>query len=82
MFDDEDAVEGVGPGEEDEDELYPDRSQWEVEEDEKVNKPRPAAAAITEKVTLVFFYAGCVSRKIYKKIKFENLRTHGCQQQF
>uniref|UniRef100_A0A7N6F6Z2 WW and C2 domain containing 1 n=1 Tax=Anabas testudineus TaxID=64144 RepID=A0A7N6F6Z2_ANATE len=38
MFDDEDAVEGVGPGEEDEDELYPDRSQWEVEEDEKVNK--------------------------------------------
>lgn len=53
IFDDEDGVEGVGPLEEDKDEFYPDRSQWEAEEEEKVNKPRPppAAAPITEKVT-------------------------------
>lgn len=55
MFDDEEGndVEGVGPLEE-EDEFYPDSSQWEAEEEEVVTKPPPptaaAAAAITEKV--------------------------------
>lgn len=56
VFDDDEGngVEGVGPLEE-EDEFYPDSSQWEVEEEEdekKANKPPPtiAAAAITEKV--------------------------------
>ncbi|XP_042355728.1 protein KIBRA [Plectropomus leopardus] len=57
MFDDEEGngVEGVGPLEE-EDEFYPDSTQWEAEEEEgeeeeeKVAKPPPKAAAITEKV--------------------------------
>ncbi|XP_067464988.1 protein KIBRA [Thunnus thynnus] len=50
MFDDEEGngVEGEGPLEEDE--FYPDSSQWEAEEEEeKVTKP-PPPAAITEKV--------------------------------
>ncbi|XP_044078755.1 protein KIBRA isoform X2 [Siniperca chuatsi] len=58
MFDEEEGngVEGVGPLEE-EDEFYPESSQWEAEEEEeeaKVTKPPSppptAAAAITEKV--------------------------------
>ncbi|KAL7389860.1 hypothetical protein ABVT39_011192 [Epinephelus coioides] len=56
MFDDEEGngVEGVGPLEE-EDEFYPDSSQWEAEEEEeeeeeKVTKPPPPSPAITEKV--------------------------------
>jgi len=57
IFDDEEGngVEGVGPLEE-EDEFYPDSSQWEAEEEEeeeeeKVTKPPPPSPAITEKVT-------------------------------
>ncbi|XP_023117015.1 protein KIBRA [Amphiprion ocellaris] len=56
IFDDEEGngVEGVGPLEE-EDEFYPDSSQWEAEEEEeeeeeKVTKPPPPAALVTEKV--------------------------------
>ncbi|XP_069572620.1 protein KIBRA [Brachyistius frenatus] len=60
IFDDEEGndVEGAGPLEE-EDEFYPDSSQWEAEEEEeeeeeedeeKVTKPPPTAAVITEKV--------------------------------
>nr|XP_020470823.1 protein KIBRA [Monopterus albus] len=45
VFDNEDGLEG----EEEEDEFYPDSSQWEAEE-EQVTKRPPAAVAITEKV--------------------------------
>ncbi len=63
MFDDEDGNGVEGPLEE-EDEFYPESSQWEAEEDEeeeKVTIPPPppppiAAAAITEKVTFVIFH--------------------------
>lgn len=60
VFDDDEGhgVEGAGPLEE-EDEFYPESSQWEAEEEEdeeKGTKPPPpptavAAATITEKVT-------------------------------
>lgn len=60
MFDDEEGNGVEGPLEE-EDEFYPESSQWEAEEEEeeeKVTKPPPplaaAAAAITEKVTCDF----------------------------
>ncbi|XP_040907154.1 protein KIBRA [Toxotes jaculatrix] len=58
LSDDEEGngEEGVGALEE-EDEFYPDSSQWEAEEEEeeeveveKATKPPPSAAAITEKV--------------------------------
>ncbi len=59
MFDDEEGngAEGEGPVEE-EDEFYPESSQWEAEEEEvKVPKPSTTAAAtaVTEKVTFVVF---------------------------
>ncbi len=55
VFDDEEGngVEGAGPLEE-ENEFYPESSQWEAEEEEeKMPKPSTAAAAatVTEKVT-------------------------------
>lgn len=57
VFDDDEGngVEGAGPLEE-EDEFYPDSSQWEAEQqadEKKATKPAPttaAAAAIPEKV--------------------------------
>lgn len=56
MFDDEEVnvVEGVGPMEEED--FYPDSSQWEAEEEEEeereeVTKPT-TTGAITEKVSL------------------------------
>lgn len=71
MFDGEEGngVEGVGPLEE-EDEFYPESSQWEAEEE--VTKPpppppppaaaAPAPAVIAEKVT----FTGCQSCRIKK----------------
>lgn len=60
MFEDDEGhgTEGAGPLK-DEDEFYPESSQWEAEEEEDEEKgPKPpppptavAAAAITEKVT-------------------------------
>lgn len=59
MSDEEEGndVEAVGPLEEEE--FYPESNQWEAEEEEdggeKVTKAPTAAAAITEKVTVVTF---------------------------
>ncbi|XP_070699358.1 protein KIBRA [Pempheris klunzingeri] len=79
MFDDEgNGVEGSGPLEE-EDEFYPDSSQWEAEEEEEEEKvirppppPPPPAAAATATAT-------AITEKVNKETSMDSLSpSHHC----